>query len=266
LRSIVAILALCWAFDAPAASTLAIAPGATTQFKIELPQNLRRFAGRGDLSPVTTALVAVAIPEHFDPSRPWPMLAVSASSDPGYNDSRALMRGFVAPALAAGWVVFAADAEFKPGAIVTDNNELRFALILAAEAALYQAWPDSARWPLAFGGFSGGAKRSGVLALLSTIEGRTPIGIFLGGCNEATPVMALDAYGKPLPSFLHVPFFLSSGRRDAVATPAQHADVARELGAAGFDRIRLESHSGKHQLYQPHVEAALQWFAALRAG
>jgi surfactin synthase thioesterase subunit len=249
----------------PAATSLVVVPGKTTQFEIVLPENLRRFAGRGKLSAVTTALATVAVPANFDPARAWPMLVISASSDPGYTDSRAWMRGFVAPALAAGWVVFAADAAEVPGVPAADNNELRLALVLAAQSALAKVWPDSVHWPLAFGGFSGGAKRSGVLAFLSTVEGRTPIGIFLGGCNEPTPVMVLDAYREPLPQFLKIPVFLSSGSRDPVATPEQHEEVARQLAAAGFSALRLETYPGRHNLYQEHVQAALQWFAALHA-
>jgi predicted esterase len=250
---------------ATANAALVIAPGTTTQFRVVLPENLRRFAGKGKLSPVTTVLAAIAVPDNFDPKRPWPMLIVSPSSDRGYRDARAWMRGFVEPALAAGWVVFATDPAEVPANPLEDDNELRFAMIEAAEAALAKIWPDSAHWPLAFGGFSGGSKRSGVMAFLSTLQGRTPIGMFLGGCNEATPASALDAYGKPVPDFLRVPVYLSSGKHDKVATPAQHAEVELQLAAAGFKQIRLESNPGPHDLYQPQVREALEWFAAQRA-
>jgi hypothetical protein len=262
-------VAYCVAGDAVPASqsdaALVVVPGKTTQFRIALPESLRLFAGGGKLSPVTTVLAAIAVPDNFDPARPWPVLIVSPSSDRGYRDARAWMRGFVDPALAAGWVVFATDPAEVPANPLDDDNELRFAMIRAAEAALAKAWPESVHWPLAFGGFSGGSKRSGVMAFLSTLQGRTPIGMFLGGCNEATPASALDAYGKPLPDFLRVPVYLSSGKRDKTATPAQHAEVELQLAAAGFKAIRLESNPGPHDVYAPHVREALEWFAAQQA-
>ena len=246
------------------ATALAIVPGKTTEIRIEMPDALRRMAGGGALSPVSGALIAIAVPENFDAARAWPILIVSATSDPGYNLSRRSMRGFVEPALTAGWVVLAADPAEPLAGVDDDTNVLRYALIKTALAALASAWPDSTRWPIAFGGFSGGSKRTGVLALVSTIEGRRPIGLFLGGCNEAAAVWALEEYRKPLPQFLRVPVFLSSGERDAIATPAQHRQVQRDMIGAGFSRVRLDSYSGRHELNQQQVRAALEWFAGVR--
>jgi len=250
------------AAGAGAEATLAIEPGKITEFRVELPSHLRELAGKNRLAPISEALVAVAVPENFDAARPWPMLIVSASQDPGYNSSRELMRGFAQPALDAGWIVLAAD----PSPALTDQGDdttgLRYALAKAALSGLARAWPDSTHWPIAFGGFSGGSKRSGALAFLTTVEGRAPIGMFLGGCTEPTPALSLEGYGKPLPDFLKVPVFLSSGDHDKIATPQEHRDVQRDLLAAGFKQVRLETYAGRHQLSASQVRTALEWFAA----
>jgi hypothetical protein len=265
--AVAAVAALCAPLPSQAQGASAIPdiePGKINELRIGLPELLRRFAGNSRLKPITEALVDVAVPENFDATREWPMLIVSASQDPGYNSSRELMRGFVKPALAAGWVVLAADAAEPLTAIEDDTTGMRFAVIQAGLAALKEKWPDSVHWPLAFGGFSGGAKRSGVLAFLATVEGRVPIGMFLGGCNEPTPAEMLDSYGRPLPQFLKVPVFLSSGSSDRIATPMQHREVERALARAGFTRIRLETYEGPHHLSQDNVRTALEWFAAER--
>ena len=248
------------AAPAVAAAPLTFNAGGTTNFEVALSDALRRVGGQGTLSPVQAADVAVAVPPNFEAAHPWPLLVVSATSDPGYTGSRRAMKEFVGPALAAGWVVVAADPA-EPYADAADENlNLRYALIRAALGALAGAWPGSEQWPLAFAGFSGGAKASGYVALVSTIEHRMPVGIFLGGCGEATPATALKILGQPVPGFANVPIFLSSGDADPIASPRQQRSVERQLREAGFTQVRLESYAGGHQLSAEHVREALEWF------
>jgi predicted esterase len=172
------------------------------------------------------------------------------------------MRSFVEPGLAAGWIVLAVDPAKPNSDAANDNLILRYSLIKAVLLAIQASWPESGRWPIAFGGFSGGAKASGFLALISAIDGRLPIGIFLGGCNEATPADALNIYHRPQPGFASVPVFLSSGINDTIASPSQQRNVKEDLLNAGFTRVRLESYQGEHHLSPEHLQAALQWFDA----
>ncbi|MBK6980428.1 MAG: hypothetical protein IPH30_02045 [Betaproteobacteria bacterium] len=51
------------------AAASGLAPGGYTEFDVELPADLRRIAGRGELSPVSRALVTVAVPADFDMAR-----------------------------------------------------------------------------------------------------------------------------------------------------------------------------------------------------
>ncbi|HEV8689061.1 MAG TPA: hypothetical protein VGQ91_02100, partial [Ideonella sp.] len=93
-----------------AVASRAAALAEPTQLRIELPAEMRMLAGQGGRpSRVKEALVSVAWPPGFDAQREWPVLVVNATSDPGYNSSRALAAQYRASAAAAGWVVVAAD-------------------------------------------------------------------------------------------------------------------------------------------------------------
>ena len=241
--------------------TLSIIPGDVTEFTAPLSGELRRFASLTD-RPVAfeEAKCAVAVPPDFSPDREWPVLLVSATSDAGYNSSRELLRQFAAPALQAGWIVIAADPP-SPVALDNDTDPLRYALLAGALVRLQEAWPGLARWPRAFGGFSGGAKRSGTLAAFSLLLGHPPIGVFQAGCNQATLRFALTIPQLPRSAFCSIPVFLSSGRRDPIATPAQMDEVRDDLTRTGFRAVKLECFNGGHEVFAPHVAAALRWFA-----
>lgn len=239
-------------------AALVIRPGEYTEFTAPLNAEMQKFAAIDRPSTVTTALAAVAVPADFTPDRSWPVLFVSATSDPGYTSSRRLLRGFMEPALKAGWVVIAADA--PEGSEDIDTSSRRFALILAACERLQAAWRGLPNWPLAFGGLSGGAKRSAWLAAIATKLGRRPIGVFQAGCNEATMSRALEVYQPARAQFLPIPVFLSTGRNDRIAPPDAVEDVVADLRHEGFSRVKLELFPGKHELYLPHVEQALRWF------
>jgi len=251
-----ALLAASAAFAAPG-----LTPGALNEFSVELPQELRLLAGRGKLSPVSRALVTVAVPANFDMAREWPVLVISATSDAQYRSSRKLMSAYAETAVAAGWIVVAAD----PAEEVTkeqDDVPLRLALVKAALAALASQSAGSDKAPLAFGGFSGGAKYSGWLAAAFAAEGRTIIGIYLAGINQDTLVAAAEQFQVLDAKFKNIPIFLQSGEKDEVATPADHRAVYAELRRAGFRRVRLEYFPGAHEIDPTQLGVALDAFRA----
>ncbi|HVU22729.1 MAG TPA: hypothetical protein VHE13_01305 [Opitutus sp.] len=238
---------------------LSVPPAEYAEFEAPLTGQLREFAsGRKRPCAATIALAAVAVPADFTPDRPWPVLFVSATSDPGYNSSRQLLRRFMVPALHAGWIVLAADPNTDRD---EDTDRLRYALLVAAIGRLQLEWPHFPEWPRAFGGFSGGAKRSAWLAALATALHHRPIGVFQGGCNEPAMSRALDAIRADRAEFLAVPVFLSGGTEDPIAPRDMVADVASNLRRAGFTHVRYEHYRGGHELYAAHVEEALRWFA-----
>ncbi|HYC71665.1 MAG TPA: hypothetical protein VEB66_10690 [Opitutaceae bacterium] len=238
--------------------------GAVTEFTVTLSLEQRRAIGRGQTSRTDRALCAIGLPAHFDPARPGSILVVSSTSDPGYNSSRAWLRERYAPAaLAAGWIVIAADPP-TPQPPTVDSPELRYGLVRAALDHLARIWPGSADWPLVCAGFSGGSKHSVHIAAQAARDGRNVIGLFLGGCNEDVSYTAFNLYAPPRRAFRRVPVFISGGEGDRIATPDAQAQVEASLRSNGFTRVRRESYPGVHEFHEPHLVAALEWFADLQ--
>jgi predicted esterase len=236
-------------------------PGGLTEFNVELPRELRQLAGRGQVSPVAHALVTIAVPANFDPSRDWPVIVISATVN---HSSRSLLDTYANTALGAGWIVLAADpVEHAPG--LEDDLPLRYALNIAALAALELQWRGAGKAQLAFGGFSGGAKNSGWLAAAFASRDRSIIGIYLAGINEDTIVSAARHFKVLNDAYRHIPVFLQSGDRDDVATPADHQRVREELIRAGFANIRVEQFPGLHVIDPGPLLRALNWFRELAA-
>ena len=263
MNRFLALLPLLFATSAALAAPV-LKAGGLTEFNVELPRELRQLAGRGQVSPVAHALVTIAVPANFDPARDWPVIVISATADLQNNSSRRLLGVYADTALAAGWIVVAADpAEYVPG--LEDDLPLRYALNIAALAALELQWPGAAKAPLAFGGFSGGAKNSGWLAAAFASRDRPIIGIYLAGINQDTIVSAAQHFKVLNDAYRRIPIFLQSGDRDDVATPADHQRVREELIRAGFANIRVEQFAGPHVVDPGPLLRALNWFRELAA-
>jgi predicted esterase len=233
--------------------------GGLSEFNVELPQELRQIAGHGGPSPVTHALVTVAVPANFDATRIYPVMVISATSDPQYHSSRRLLGAYAEIAVAGGWILVAADpAEEVP--VERDDINLRYALNAAALAALESQWPEAGKASLAFGGFSGGAKFSGWLAAAFASRGRLIIGIYLAGINTDTLIPAARHFSVLNESFRRTPVFLRSGENDKVATPVDHRSIHDQLKRAGFREVRIEYGAGSHEVDPPSLRTALDWF------
>ncbi|HEX7272026.1 MAG TPA: hypothetical protein VF420_07750 [Casimicrobiaceae bacterium] len=261
MRSSLVLLTLVLAASAALAAP-GLTPGGYTAFKVELPRELRQMAGRGELSPVTIADVTVAVPANFDAARDWPVMIVSATSDRPYQSSRLLLAAYAPVALEAGWILVAADPD-EEVTVAQDDVPLRYALNIAALAALEQRWPGAAAARLAFGGFSGGSKYSGWLAAGFASRGRSIAGIYLAGCNLNTVVPAAQQFGVLTDAYRRVPVFLQSGETDVVSTMADHQRVMDEIKHAGFRNVRIEYFSGPHDIEPRLLRTALSWFGEL---
>ncbi len=266
MRRCSAILALLQGLLA-ASTALAVTglkPGGLSQFEVELTPELRRIAGRGELSPVKHALVAISAPTEFDAARGWPVMIISATADRPYHSSRGLLSEYAAVAREEGWILLAADpAEDVPKA--QDDATLRFALNFAALAVLRAQWPAAADAGLAFGGFSGGSKYSGWLAAAFASQGRRIIGIYVAGINQDTIASTARELDVLDDSYRRVPVFLQSGEKDPISTPAEHRQVQSELERAGFKRVRIEYFPGRHEVEPALLRTALKWFSELAA-
>lgn len=264
-RRQIAIWSLLVTAVTPGAADTVLKPGAISELRVEMPMELRIFAGDGKPSPVTSVQVAISVPGSFDPSRVWPVMVVSATSDPGYNSSRALMRRYSQAATDAGWILVAADP-LERVSMEDDSLRLRYVMVSIALLELGRLWPLGTDAPLAFGGFSGGAKHSGVLAAEFAARNRFAIGVFQSGINSETLALVGKELNVMTDAYRRIPVFLAGGKRDKIATPAAHREVAATLKNAGFNRVRLEFGEGGHETDPAMLEVALKWFSELSRG
>ncbi len=237
-------------------------PGGLSEFNVELPQQLRQIAGHGTASPIAHALVTIAVPANFDAANAYPVMVISATSDAEYRSSRRLLGAYADAARQAGWILVAADAA-EVIAVGQDDVGLRYALNAAALAALALQWPGAAKAPLAFGGFSGGAKYSGWLAAAFASQGRSISGIYLAGINADTIVVAAQHFNVLDDRFRRIPVFLQSGEKDEVATPDDHRAVYDRLKRARFKDVRIKYVTAAHEVDPTPLRAALDWFREL---
>jgi len=193
------------------------------------------------------------------------VLVVNATSDRGHSSSRALLQAYRAAAADAGWVIVAADPE---PAVSQDDDllGLRYVLSSAALAAVRPMWKGADRARVAFAGFSGGAKYTGWLAALFHKQGTAVAGAYMAGLNTNAIGEAAEKFGLVRDEAFHrVPIFLQGGRKDRVATPAQHEGIEADLKRDGFKQVRLEFVPGLHAVDAAPLAGALRWFAASTA-
>lgn len=231
----------------------------TVEIRFPVAKYFQDIAAQGGNPRVETGRAVLAFPPGFDPARPWPILVVTSTSD--FNRTSAMdVEWYRPPGTAEGWVVLGPDATIRPR---IDSTQWRLGILAAALEVMRKDWPQSAKWPIAFAGFSGGAKRSGALGAMLAKTGSVRIcGFFLSGINEDRLGESYMTY-QPGRGFLEVPVWLSSGTGDSVATPQAHDLVKASLERTGFKRVRLERFDGQHKLKMSEVRHALRWFREL---
>jgi hypothetical protein len=259
--AIFGLLSVLAAFSADAV-TLAgqqVQPGGKIEIRFPVSKYFQGIASEAGNPRPETGRAVLTFPAGFNPSRPWPILIVTSTSD--FNRTSAMDADWYRPpATAEGWIVLGPDATIAPR---IDSTQWRLGLLGAALEAIRKEWPQSARWPVAFAGFSGGSKRSGILGVMLAKSGSVRVcGFFLSGINEDRLGESYRTY-QPGAALLEVPVWLSSGSSDPIATPQAHNLVKASLERIGFKRVRLEQFGGGHQLKMSEVRRALQWFRQL---
>jgi hypothetical protein len=237
-------------------TTGAFTPTPGELFTIEIPlSDKRRADAAKDGNPrLAHAKMALAVPPNFDPQKSWPILIISNTEAYSNIDS---LQQFKQAANDEGWVALAADAVEAED---KQKGSPRWPTVGAAFDYIFTQWPGVKDWPIACGGMSGGGKNSAFLAADLAREHHRIIGMLMMGCNQD---MATVAYHKSAPpNFLTAAVFLSSGKSDKIATPEAHESVKNSLRSTGFQKVRLESFDGAHDIYQPHIGEALRWFVA----
>jgi hypothetical protein len=233
-----------------------VTPGATVRANVPLSAQQQSYVSEGGNPVPPHAIATLAVPPGFTPNKSWPVLVVLSTSDFKRQNHNDLADFYRDSALAEGWLVLAGDG---PAPARRDTAGWRAGTTLAAIDALHRSFPGSKNWPVACAGFSGGAKRAGTVAPLLALAGCRVTGIFLTGINEER---LSEGYLKfqPGAGFLRTPIFLSSGARDNIATPQQHASIKSTLERTGFTRVRLETFPQGHAVKRDHIRMALRWF------
>ncbi len=241
------------------AATLAgqtVQPGAPLDIRFPVDKSFQDSAAEGGNPRPTQGRALVSFPKGFDPARAWPILVVLSTTD-AHRTNLMDAPWYQRPAMAEGWVVVASDATIPPR---EDSTAWRLALLAATLQTIRREWPQSAQWPVAFAGLSGGAKRSGLLGtMLASTNAVKICGFFLAGINDDRLSVAYKAYHPPA-DFLNTPIWLSSGMNDPRAPYTAHEHVRASLVNTGFKRVRLETFPGGHEVDAAQVQLALRWF------
>lgn len=231
-------------------------PGGALDLEFALNNYFQEYAAQGGNPRPISGRALLFFPNGFDPARSWPILIITSTTDFGCTSIKdaPLYRD---AAMKEGWIVLATDATISPR---EDSLAWRVSILTAGLQMIRNNWPQSAQWPVAFAGFSGGAKRSGILAaMLANNRGFNIRGMFLAGINSDRVTAAYKDYSPPA-GFLNIPIWISSGMSDQVASPGAEEGVYYSLKRTGFQNVRLERFFGGHGLKSSEVQRALHWF------
>lgn len=234
--------------------------GKKTTFRAPLDEEAQKLLKR-EGNPAAESVVGLWLPADFDPGKEWDILLVSATENSSSVNSLFMYQASAQES--GGWVVLAADGPATPPK--GDTTQWRWQMARAGLLALEAAWPAARNWPVAACGFSGGAKRSGLLGALLCADNRPVIGMYMGGCNDDMASAGLQEYRPNGPAFRKTPIYLSTGDQDAVATVAAANRVRQSMEASGFRNVRAETYAGGHTADATQITEALNWFKELYA-
>jgi hypothetical protein len=239
---------------------VAFSPGSTVKANVPLSAQEKSLAAQGGNVVPPNAVAMLATPANFDPRKSWPVLIPCSTSDFKRQNRDDLVQFYRTIGLSDGWVLLAGDG---PQHARNDTAAWRGAMTLAAIHALHSSFPGSAKWPIACAGFSGGGKGVGYVAPLLARNGCRVIGIYMTGANEDH---LSDGYVRIQPgaNFLSTPIYISAGQDDRIATVEQQYNVAGSIKRTGFNRMRIGTFRGGHEVNDGQTSVALGWFRQLQ--
>jgi hypothetical protein len=239
---------------------VAFSPGSIVKANVPLSAQEKSLAAQGGNIVPPNAVAVLATPNNFDPRKSWPVLVICSTSDFKRQNKDDLVQFYQRVGLAEGWVLLAGDG---PQHARSDTAAWRGAMTLAAIQALRRSFPGSEKWSIACAGFSGGGKGVGYVAPLLAKSGCRISGIYITGANEDH---LSDGYTKigPGAGFLNTPIYISAGRDDRIATVEQQYNVAGSIKRTGFQRIRIGTFHGGHEVNDAQTSIALRWFRQLQ--
>jgi hypothetical protein len=234
-------------------------PGSTVRANVPLSPQEKSYASQGGNPVPPNAVAVLATPVNFDPTKSWPVLIICSTSDFKRQNRDDLTDFYRRVGLADGWVLLAGDG---PQHAKNDNVAWRESMTLAAIDALHRSFPASNKWPIACAGFSGGGKGVGYVAPFLARNGCRIIGIYMTGANEDH---LSDGYARLQPGagFLNTPIYVAAGRDDRIATVEQQYNVLGSIKRTGFQKIRVGTFHGGHEVNDAQTSIALHWFREL---
>ena len=235
---------------------VAFSPGSTVKASVPLIAQEKSLAAQGGNAVPPNAVAMLATPSNFDPGKSWPVLVVCSTSDFKRQNRDDLVDFYRRVGLAGGWVLLAGDG---PQPARKDTGAWRGAMTLAAIDALHRSFPGSDKWPIACAGFSGGGKGVGLVAPLLAKNGSRVAGIYITGANAD---QLSEGYARvgPGAGFLMTPVYISAGRDDRIATMEQQYNVAGSIKRTGFQRVKIGTFHGGHEVNDAQTSIALGWF------
>jgi hypothetical protein len=235
---------------------VAFSPGSTVKANVPLTAQEKSLAGQGGNAVPSKAVAMLATPSNFDPRKSWPVLVVCSTSDFKRQNRDDLVDFYRRVGLAEGWVLIAGDG---PQPARKDTGAWRGAMTLAAIDALHHSFPGSDKWPVACAGFSGGGKGVGLIAPLLAKNGSRVAGVYITGANAD---QLSEGYARvgPGKDFLLTPVYISAGRDDRIATLEQQYNVAGSIKRTGFQRMKIGTFHGGHEVNDAQTSIALRWF------
>jgi hypothetical protein len=234
-------------------------PGSTVKANVTLSAQEKSLAAQGGNAVPPNGVAMLATPSNFDPRKGWPVLVICSTSDFKRQNRDDLVQFYRTTGLAEGWVLLAGDG---PQHARNDTAAWRGAMTLAAVDALHRSFSGSEKWPVACAGFSGGGKGVGYVAPLLAKNGCRIAGIYMTGANEDH---LSDGYARiqPAANFLNTPVYISAGHDDRIATVEQQYAVAGSIKRTGFNRMRIGTFHGGHEVNDGQTSVALGWFREL---
>ena len=200
--------------------------------------------------------VALGIPDNFDPAKSCPIFVQWTTGDIKSNVKGA--RQYWNDCRKKGWILVSVDG--SPDSTKTWTVSVFYAGIKEFFEQLHQKYPGSEAWPVATGGFSGGAKVCQWMGgVMSEMEGVDLKGFWIGGCNEASFDLALEDLSVSKRAYRRKKAFISSGNADPLVTDRYRRHVEEGADDVGLD-VRSEIYDGGHQRNSQHFKSALDWF------
>ena len=224
-------------------------------FRFELQPVEQEMAAAGGKTKPEFGILTIGVPEGFDVpgSQPLKVLFTSVTGDIYAPNAYSAMNYYRATR-ETDWLLVTVDGDVWPK---RDSIQWRMSLMAAAMRYLSEVLRGFEEAQFAFGGYSGGSKMSVYLALFSARLGKVPVGLFLGGCNDAPIEDAEKLCGVSTVHLHSIPVVMSVGEKDRIAKPKQSRRVARQLERAGFQTVVLLTHPGGHRLVGEHISQAL---------